>query len=112
LLIEVNLAAYRLAKKNELSVVDYHNLMMNNIDEVTNKRLQALREIEKDKIQVAKANNKKVNMKSFQVGDLVWKMILLVSAKDHKFGKWSPSWKGPYKIVKVITGNSYLVETL
>jgi hypothetical protein len=68
LLIEVNLAAYRLAKKNELSVVDYHNLMMNNIDEVTNKRLQALREIEKDKIQVAKANNKKVNMKSFQVG--------------------------------------------
>jgi hypothetical protein len=86
LLVEVNLAAYRLAKKNELSIVDYHNLMMD-IDEVTNKRLQALREIEKDKIRVAKANNKKVNMKSFQVGDLVWKMILLVGAKDHKFGK-------------------------
>jgi hypothetical protein len=48
--IEVNLAAYRLAKKNELSVVDYHDLMMDNIDEVTDKRLQALKEIEKDKI--------------------------------------------------------------
>jgi hypothetical protein len=48
--IEVNLAAYRLAKQNELSTVDYHDSMMDNIDEVTNKRLQALKEIKKDKI--------------------------------------------------------------
>jgi hypothetical protein len=48
--IEVNLAAYRLAKQNELSAIDYHDLMMYNINEVTNKRLQALKEIEKDKI--------------------------------------------------------------
>jgi hypothetical protein len=50
LVFEVNLAAYRLAKQNELSIVDYHNLMMDNIDEVTDKRLQALKEFEKDKI--------------------------------------------------------------
>jgi hypothetical protein len=42
--MEVNLAAYRLAKQNELSVVDHHDLMYN-IDEVTDKRLQALKEI-------------------------------------------------------------------
>jgi hypothetical protein len=48
--IEVNLAAYTLAKQNELCVVDYHDLMMDNIDEITDKRLQALKEIEKDKI--------------------------------------------------------------
>jgi hypothetical protein len=48
--IEVNLAAYRLAKQNELSTVDYHDSMMDNIDEVTDKRLQGLKEIEKDKI--------------------------------------------------------------
>jgi hypothetical protein len=46
----VNLAAYRLAKQNELSTIDYHDAMMDNINEVTNKRLQALKEIEKDKI--------------------------------------------------------------
>jgi hypothetical protein len=39
-----------LAKQNELSAIDYHDLMMDNIDEVINKRLQALNEIEKDKI--------------------------------------------------------------
>jgi hypothetical protein len=48
--VEVNLAAYRLAKQNELSTVDYHDSIMDNIDEVTDKRLQALKEIEKDKI--------------------------------------------------------------
>jgi hypothetical protein len=65
--VEVNLAAYRLAKQNELSIVDYHDFMMGNIDEVTDKRLQALKEIEKDKIRVAIAYNKKVKLKSFQV---------------------------------------------
>jgi hypothetical protein len=108
----VNLATYRLAKQNELSTIDYHDLMMDNIDEVTDKRLQALKEIEKDKIRVVRGYNKKVKLKSFQVGDLVWKTILPVGTKDHKFRKWSPSWKGPDTIVKVITRNSYMLKTL
>jgi hypothetical protein len=52
LLVEVNLAAYRLAKQNELFTIDYHDLMMDTIDEITNKRLQALKEIENDKIEL------------------------------------------------------------
>jgi dihydroneopterin aldolase len=48
--VELNLAAYRLAKQNELSTIDYHDAMMDTIDEVTDKRLQALKEIDKDKI--------------------------------------------------------------
>ena len=63
--VEVNLDAYRLAKQNDLSVVNYHDLMMDNIDEVSDKRLQALREIKKDKLRVARAYNKKVKGKSF-----------------------------------------------
>jgi hypothetical protein len=62
--IEVNLVAYRLAKQNELPAVNYHDLMMDNIDEVIDKTLQALKEIEKDKIRVARAYNKKVKLKS------------------------------------------------
>ena len=72
---------------------------MDNIDEVSDKRLQALREIEKDKLWVARAYNKKVRAKSFQVGELVWKIILPLGTKNNKFGKWSPSWEWPYKIV-------------
>jgi hypothetical protein len=86
--------------------------MMDNIDEVTDKCMEALEEIEKDKRRVARAYNKKVRIKYFQVGDLVWKTILAIGSKSNKFGKWSPSWEGPYKVVKVCPGNYYLVETL
>ena len=55
--VEVNLAAYRFAKQNDLSTVDYHDMVMDNIDEVTDKRLRTLKEIEKDKTRVARAYN-------------------------------------------------------
>ena len=49
--------------------------------------MKALKEIEKDKLRVARAYNKKVKDKSFQVGDLVWKTILPLGMKSNKFGK-------------------------
>jgi hypothetical protein len=110
--IEVNLDAYRLAKQNDLLAVVFHDLMMDNIDEVTDVRLKALKEIEKDKAQVAKAYNKKVKSKSFQVGELVWKTILPIRSKSNQFGKWSPNWEDPYKVIKIIHSNSYMLETL
>jgi hypothetical protein len=94
-------------KHNDLAIGDYYNLMMDNIDEVTDKRLMVLGEIEKDKIIVAKAYYKKVKDKSSQVGDLVWKIILPLIV-----GKWSPSWKDPYKITQAIAGNVYMLQTL
>jgi hypothetical protein len=110
--VEISLNAVRFAKQNDLTVSDYYNSMMDNIDEVTDKRVTALGEIEKDKIMVAKAYNKKVKAKSFQVGDLVWKTVLPLRSKDQKFGKWSPSWEGPYKVIQVMPGNTYLLQTL
>jgi hypothetical protein len=79
------------ARQNNLTVGDYYNLMMGNIDEVTNKRLIALGETENDKIRVAKVYNKKVKAKSFQVRDLIWKTTLPLRSRDQKFGEWSPS---------------------
>jgi hypothetical protein len=111
--VEVNLGAYRLAKQNGLYGDTYHALMMDNIDEVIDKRLEALEAIVKDKRRVVRAYNKRVRAKSFQVGDLVWKTILPIGSKSNKFGKWSPSyWEGPYKVVRSCSGNSYMVESL
>jgi hypothetical protein len=98
LLVEISLNVVRFARQNDLTVDDYYNSMMDNNDEVTDKRVTILGEIEKDNIMVAKAYNKKFKTKSFQVGDLVWKTVLPLRSKDRKFGKWSPSWKGPYKV--------------
>jgi hypothetical protein len=52
--VEISLNAVRFARQNDLTVGDYYNSMMDNIDKVTDKRTTALGEIEKDKIMVAK----------------------------------------------------------
>jgi hypothetical protein len=70
-----------------LSPVDYHNLMLYRLDEVLDDRVKALGEIERDKMRVAKAGNKRVKEKSFQVRDLVWKTILPIGSRSSKFGK-------------------------
>jgi hypothetical protein len=68
--------------------------------------------ISSEKLKVARAYNKRVKEKLFQVGELVWKTILPLGTRDNKFGKWSPSWEVPYRVVSVVPGNSYFVETL
>ena len=90
--VEINLGSLRYIKKDDLSSEDYKTLMGDNLDEVIDKRLKALEEIEKEKKRVAKAYNKRVKAKLFQVGDLVWKTILPLGTRSREFGKWSPSW--------------------
>jgi hypothetical protein len=74
-----------------LSVVDYHNLMLDRLDEVSDERVKALGEIERDKLRVTRAYNKRVKENSFQVRDLVWKMILPIGSRSNNSGKWSPN---------------------
>jgi hypothetical protein len=45
--------------------------MFDRLDEVSDERVKALGEIERDKLMVAKAYNKRVKEKSFQVRDLI-----------------------------------------
>jgi hypothetical protein len=92
--VEVNLDALRIARQTKLSALDYHNLMLNRLDEVSDERVKVLGEIERDKLRVAKAYNKRVKEKSFQVRDLVWKTILPIGSRSSKFRKWSPNWEG------------------
>jgi hypothetical protein len=70
---------------------EYHELMTDKIDDIPESRFKALEEIERKKVKIAKAYNKRAMEKSFQVGDLVWKMILLLGTQSGMFGKWSPS---------------------
>jgi hypothetical protein len=86
--------------------------MLDRLDEVSDERIVALGEIERDKLRVARAYNKRVKEKSFQVRYLVWKMILPIGSKNNKFGKWSPNWEGSYIIDKVILRNSYMVQSI
>ena len=43
------------------------------------------------KTKVAQTYNKRIKRKRFEIGDLVWKIILQVGSKDKELGKWSPN---------------------
>jgi hypothetical protein len=76
------------------------------------KKVKVEKEVEKEMLKIAKAYNKCVVEKTFQVGDLVWKTILPLGTRSGMFGKWSPSWKGPLRVTRVVMGNAYFVEDL
>jgi hypothetical protein len=109
--VEVSLQNLRITEQDYLSAKEYIELMMDKVDEAPESRLKVLEEIEK-KVEIAKAYNKCVVEKSFQVVDLVWKMILLLGTQSGKFDKWSPSWEGPFRVIWVVPGNAYFVEDL
>jgi hypothetical protein len=109
---EVSLQNLRITGQDYLSVKEYTKLMMDKIYEALEGRLKALEEIEKEKVKIAKAYNKRVVGNLFQVGDLLWKMILPLGNRSGKFGKCSPSLEGPFRVVWVVSGNAYFVEDL
>jgi hypothetical protein len=85
------------------------------IDDVVIKSLNHdshLENIEKNKLRVAKYYNKKVKVRQFAEGDLVWKALLPIGTKYSAFGKWSPNWEGPFRVVRCVPGNAYMLKTL
>jgi hypothetical protein len=53
-----------------------------------------------------------VKVKQFAEGDLVWKALLPIGTKYSAFGKWSPNWEGPFRVVRCTPGNAYIFKTL
>jgi hypothetical protein len=86
--------------------------MLDRLDEVSDERVKALGENERDLLMVAKAYNMRVKEKLFQIGDLVWKTILPIGSRSSKFKKWSPNWEWLYRIKKVVLRNSYIVQSV
>jgi hypothetical protein len=65
--VEIGLQSLTVTGQGSLSAKEYHELMMDKIDDIPESQFKALEEIEKEKIKIAKAYNKRVIEKSFQV---------------------------------------------
>ena len=62
--------------------------MLQESEEADEDRLMALENIQANKTKVSKLYNKKVRLKRFVEGDLVWKTILHIGTRTTKFNKW------------------------
>jgi hypothetical protein len=99
---EIQSDSRRVVLQKDLSSKDYSGLMMDELEDLHMIRLRALENIEKNKMRVTKYYNKKVKVKQFVEGDLVWKALLPIGTKYSTFGKWSPNWEGPFRVVRCI----------
>jgi transposase InsO family protein len=69
---EITAGSRRVEFQNDLTAEEYAALMNDNIKDFTELRLWSLERIKESKAKVAYAYNKKVKLKEFQVGYLVW----------------------------------------
>ena len=74
--------------------------------------LKALINVGANKARISRWYDKKVKTKTFEQRELVWKLILPIGTKSLKFGKWSPTWEGPFRINRYVPSNAYILETL
>ena len=58
---------------------------------------------------MAKYYNSRVKPRSFQMGDLVLKKVILAT-KDSREGKLGPNWEGPYLIIEVVRPGTYRIQ--
>ena len=82
---EITAGSRRVEFQNDLSTEEYAALMSDNVEDLTELRLWSLEKIKENKAKVARAYNKKVKPKEFQVGDLVWEAVLPLGTKDKKY---------------------------
>jgi hypothetical protein len=109
---EILLQSVRVQRQVEFPSDHYWSMMLDELVDLDEERLQALDVLIRQKERVAKIYNKKVKPKSFDIGDLVWKVILPMDRRDRVLGKWSPNWEGPFKISQVFSNGAYEIEEL
>lgn len=105
--MEIKIQSHRVTQQCHLTTEAYNEAMSNEMDNLTHERMLAIDKVALDKQRVARAYNKKVKAKLFKVGDLVWKSILPLGKKNPIWGKWSPTWEGPFIIHEVLKNGAY-----
>ena len=110
LLVEIYVQSARVQRQMEIRTNQYWNMMLDEFVDVDEERLMALNMLLRQKERIAKAYNKKVKSKSFNIGDFFWKVLLSMDKRDRVLGKWSPNWEGPFKFIQVFSNGVYEIE--
>ena len=63
------------------------------------------------KNRVARYYNSRVKPRSFKVGDLVLRKVML-NTRDPSTGALGPTWEGPYKVVEIVRPGTYRLTDL
>ena len=79
---ELKMGSRRVMFQDQLTADEYSALMKDGLEDLASHRLNDLINVEPNKARVARWYDKRVKVKNFAQGDLVWKLILPIGSKD------------------------------
>ncbi|XP_070053023.1 uncharacterized protein [Nicotiana tomentosiformis] len=104
---EVEIPSLRIIVEAEIEDDEWIKARLEKLTIIDEKRMAAVFHGQLYQQRMARAYNKKVRSRKFEVGQLVLRRILL--HHEEAKGKFAPNWKGPYIIRKLLTkGALYL----
>ena len=83
----------------------------NNLDLIDEVREEAMKRMVKHKEAMTKYYNRKVKVRRFNIGDLVFRKISQAT-KDLSQGKLGLAWEGPYEVICHSREGSYCLKSL
>ncbi|KAK4383798.1 hypothetical protein Sango_2742700 [Sesamum angolense] len=98
--IEQQIPSLRLAIQEGLTEEENAQIRLEELEALDEKRLEAQQTLECYQARLSRAFNKKVRLRSFQVGDLVLAMRRPIITTHRTGNKFLPKWDCPY-VVKV-----------
>ncbi|XP_048131575.1 uncharacterized protein LOC125314136 [Rhodamnia argentea] len=103
----LEIPSLRIPSRLKLSEAEWIQQRYEQLNMIDEKRLQAICHGRFYQKRVAKSFNRKVRPRLFEIGDLVLKKRLAFI--PHPGGKFTPNYKGPYLIKKVLPGGALIL---
>lgn len=108
--VEVEVPSLRIIVESGLDESEWVKTRHEQLNLIEGKRLTAMCHGQLYQKRVARAFNKKVKPREFQVGDLVLKKIL-PNRGDNR-GKWAPTYEGPYVVKQAFSGGALILTDM
>ncbi|XP_013614194.1 PREDICTED: uncharacterized protein K02A2.6-like [Brassica oleracea var. oleracea] len=106
---EVNVTSLRRSKMPQYVELN-KEMLLDVLDEIEERRDQALLRIQNYQHQIESYYKKRVRARPLELGDLVMRKVF-ENTKELNAGKLGAMWEGPYKTVKVVKPGVYRLET-
>ncbi|CAL9012730.1 unnamed protein product [Prunus brigantina] len=102
--MEIAVQSLRIGHQHKLVGEEYSQAMLMELEGLDASRIDTLNKLLAGKQAVSRAYNKRVKNKSFEEGEIVWKAVLPLGTHIAGYGKWSPTWEGPFILSKQTLG--------
>ncbi|CAL9011772.1 unnamed protein product [Prunus brigantina] len=107
--MEIAVQSLKIAQQHNLIGEDYSQAMLLELEGLDASRIDTLNKLLARNMLYQGPTTKRVKNKSFDEGEIVWKVVLPLGTHMAGYGKWSPTWEGPFIIQEVLGLGAYML---